>query len=88
MLRDLLQRWKLRRNARIAAMRCFRQSGGKWPIRSMTRVVAADDSGIVVRICSGFTMPERRQWFRVLPDGSVVGVCWEEAHKLGETPWR
>jgi hypothetical protein len=54
----------------------------------MTKILAVDDSGIVVRICSGFTIPPRRVWFRVRPDGSVVRVDWQEAHRLGETPWR
>ena len=88
MLRDLLQHWISRRNARAAVIRFFRETSGNSPIGSMTRIVATDSGGTVIRVCSGDTTPPRRDWFRVRPDGSVVRVDWQEAQAVGEKPWR
>jgi hypothetical protein len=55
--------------------------------RSMARVIANTDDGLVVRLCFGLTKLPRRAYFKVYESGVIEELKFEQVRQFGERAW-
>jgi hypothetical protein len=54
--------------------------------RRISKVIAEEDGGYIVRVCFGHTKPRRRAWITVnVPKSTIKEVSFNSVRQYGET---
>jgi hypothetical protein len=84
-----VERRRRDRAAVAAAGRHLEEASRQAAYLGISRVISEDDAGLVDRVCYGDVKPPHRAWYRVAPDGAVVGeMTFEQDRLFGEGYWR
>jgi hypothetical protein len=70
------------------ATKYFETTTGNQAHSSMSRVIAEEADGFIIRVCYGATIPPQRVWYRIDGEGTLSELTFEEAKQFGEKPWR